>query len=148
MYELNWRGLMQALTDIKDSIGASSGGKGGDFESEESAAIFQGNVSGTHSFAGYSRGAVGVRIEPGSTEAGLAFVQLRCRDTEDGLWLPLGDQVEIPIPAGGGFVEQRLAWSNQVGRDLYLDLLAARSFRRGSPHFIGGLDDDDRSISN
>jgi hypothetical protein len=124
MYELNWRGLMQALTDIKNSIGASSGGIGGDFESEEGSAIAQGVFSATYSFAGYSRGAVGVQIDPGSTASGSAVVQLRCRDTEDGLWLPLGDQVEIPIPAGGGFVEQRLAWSNQVGRDLYLDFVS------------------------
>jgi hypothetical protein len=124
MYELNWRGLMQALADIKDSIGASSGGIGGDFELEESASIAQGTVSATHSFAGYSRGAVGVRIDPGSAASGSAVVQLRCRDTGDGLWLPLGNQVAIPIPSGGGFAEQRLTWSNQVGRDLYLDFVS------------------------
>jgi hypothetical protein len=96
-----------------------------DFEFEEGGAIVPGNSSDTYSFAGYARGAVTVRVNPnGSTAAGSAVVQLMCRDTLDGPWAKFGNQVTIAIPAGGGFVEQRLAWSDQITRDVYLEFVS------------------------
>jgi hypothetical protein len=113
------------LDRAQSTADGASQGASGDFEFEESPAIVPGNSSSTRSFAGYSRGALTVRVNPnGSTAAGSAVVRLMCRDTEDGLWVPFGNQVTIAIPAGGGFAEQRLTWSNQVTRDIYLEFVS------------------------
>ncbi len=95
-----------------------------DFEFEEIGTISAGGNSAIRSFAGYRSGSLTVQIVPGSTAAGSAVIQMMCRDTANGAWVPFGSQVTISIGSGGATVSQRLTWSNQVTRDVRLNFVS------------------------